>query len=219
MDGTLIDSEQAWLDAVGALAAASDKVLTAAQLDRLVGASMATTAAVLQDAGVTGSAGDIVRTLTTEVHDALIRNLQFRPGALELAASIAAAGVPQAIVSMSNRAIVDFVAGRSRVPFAVTVAGDDVARGKPHPDAYLLAAELLAVDAKCCVTFEDSANGLAAAVASGATAVAVPLYLPLDASAAAAEWAHLVGHSITDLLPLEPLSATSIIPTETPWTT
>ncbi len=46
-----------------------------------------------------------------------------------------------------------------------------VARGKPHPDLFLLAAERLAVEAKSCLVIEDSASGIKAAVAAGMTAV------------------------------------------------
>lgn len=46
-----------------------------------------------------------------------------------------------------------------------------VARGKPYPDLFLLAAERLAVEAKSCLVIEDSASGIKAAVAAGMTAV------------------------------------------------
>ena len=209
MDGTLIDSERAWLDAAAALACASDTTLEPAQLDRLVGASMTTTAKVLQESGVRGSAEVIVGTLTEQVRLGLVRDLRFRAGALELAASVAAAGVPQAIVSMSNRSIVDFVASASPVQFTARVAGDDVVHGKPHPEAYLLAAERLGAEPGRCIALEDSTTGLTAAIASGAVAVAVPLYLPVDA-AGAVEWDDLVGRDFADLQALQPLSPAPI---------
>jgi putative hydrolase of the HAD superfamily len=51
---------------------------------------------------------------------------------------------------------------------------DDVARVKPAPDLFLLAAERLGTPASRCVVFEDSPNGLRAARAAGMWAVAVP---------------------------------------------
>ena len=54
-----------------------------------------------------------------------------------------------------------------------TVTGDDVSRGKPDPDPYLLGAKLLGVDPERCVVFEDSPSGGDAARAAGATVVAV----------------------------------------------
>ncbi len=206
MDGTLIDSERAWLDAAGELAARAGVTLHRGDLDRLVGASMATTARVLQEAGIAGDASAIVDDLTARVQRGLVEHLVFRPGALALAAEVAAAGIPQAIVSMSNRVIVDHVVAAAPVALA-SVAGDDVAHGKPHPEAYLTAAARLGVAIERCVVLEDSATGLAAGVASGAVVIAVPLYLPVDASAAAAEWDDLVGRTLADLQQLAPPAA------------
>ena len=47
-------------------------------------------------------------------------------------------------------------------------------RGKPAPDPYLAAAELIGVDPGDCVAIEDSPTGVASALASGCRTVAVP---------------------------------------------
>jgi HAD superfamily hydrolase (TIGR01509 family) len=48
-------------------------------------------------------------------------------------------------------------------------SGDDVERGKPAPDLFLLAAERLGVPGPRCVVIEDSVNGVKAGVAAGMT--------------------------------------------------
>ena len=48
-------------------------------------------------------------------------------------------------------------------------SGDDVARGKPAPDLFLLSAERLRVSPSRCVVIEDSVNGVNAGVAAGMT--------------------------------------------------
>ena len=53
-----------------------------------------------------------------------------------------------------------------RVP-AELVTADDVKRGKPHPDPYLLGAERLGFAAEDCVVFEDAIAGAVAAEAAG----------------------------------------------------
>ncbi|MEV5431347.1 HAD-IA family hydrolase [Streptomyces sp. NPDC052701] len=53
------------------------------------------------------------------------------------------------------------------------VAADDVTRGKPDPEPYLLAARTLGVDPARCVVFEDAPAGLAAGRAAGMTTVAL----------------------------------------------
>jgi len=58
--------------------------------------------------------------------------------------------------------------------FGVTVCGEDVRRGKPDPEPYLLAAARLGVPAAGCVVLEDSPTGIAAARAAGCPVIAVP---------------------------------------------
>jgi sugar-phosphatase len=55
----------------------------------------------------------------------------------------------------------------------VVVTADDVSRGKPHPEPFLTGAAGLGVNASECVIFEDSPSGGRAAVATGATVIAV----------------------------------------------
>ena len=57
--------------------------------------------------------------------------------------------------------------------FDVTVSGDEVKKGKPAPDIYLLAAERLGVAASKCIAVEDSPAGISAAKAAGMKVVAV----------------------------------------------
>jgi beta-phosphoglucomutase len=57
--------------------------------------------------------------------------------------------------------------------FDVVVTGDDVARHKPDPEAYRVAAERLAVSAQACLVFEDSEVGMASAIAAGMAVVRV----------------------------------------------
>jgi mannitol-1-/sugar-/sorbitol-6-phosphatase len=55
----------------------------------------------------------------------------------------------------------------------VVVASEDVARSKPAPDGYLAGAAALRLDPRDCLVVEDSASGIAAGLAAGATVVAV----------------------------------------------
>ncbi|MFB9746748.1 HAD-IA family hydrolase [Leifsonia shinshuensis] len=94
------------------------------------------------------------------------------PGAAALLAALADAAVPVAIVTSAPRelAVARLRAAGVPVP-GVLVAAEDVSRGKPDPQGYLLAAERLGVPIRSCVVFEDAEAGLAAAVASGARVV------------------------------------------------
>lgn len=85
----------------------------------------------------------------------------------------AADRVPVALVSAAARAEIEpplAVAGL-RDAFAAVVSHDDVANGKPDPEGYLRAAELLGVEPGAMLVFEDTDVGLAAAKAAGARVV------------------------------------------------
>ena len=107
----------------------------------------------------------------------------WRPGARELLASFGDAGIPCALVSASYRVLLDAVLDRLPAgSFQASVAGDEVAWGKPHPEPYEKACRLLGVDARHCVVFEDSATGARSANAAGALVVAVPNLVPVPAA-------------------------------------
>jgi HAD superfamily hydrolase (TIGR01509 family) len=105
-----------------------------------------------------------------------------RPGARELIAAVAAAGVPYALVTSSEREFADAVLVGTGFRFPVTVTADDVARTKPDPEPYRLAAKLLDADPSSCVALEDSPNGVASATAAGCRVVAVPSLLPIPSA-------------------------------------
>jgi len=68
---------------------------------------------------------------------------------------------------------------------AVVVRGDEVPRGKPHPDIFLAAAERIGVAASACLAFEDSPMGVVAARAAGMTCIAVTTSFSAEAFQAA----------------------------------
>jgi HAD superfamily hydrolase (TIGR01509 family) len=117
--------------------------------------------------------------------DGMVRHLRagpvaWQPGAQDLLATAAAAGVPCALVSSSLRPVVDAVlAAIGDHHFGATVSGDDVECTKPHPDPYLRAAELVGVPATSCVALEDSTTGAASARAAGCRTVVVPTLTPV----------------------------------------
>jgi len=100
----------------------------------------------------------------------------------ELLAEVAAAGVPYALVTSSERPVMEAVLDQLDVAFPVTVCGDDVSKSKPDPEPYLLAAAKLGADPRHCVAIEDSPNGVASAAAAGCLTIAVPSMVPIPAA-------------------------------------
>jgi len=101
------------------------------------------------------------------------------PGIAGLLATLAASGVPTAIASSSPASWVERGAATLgiRQMFRAVVTGDEVARRKPAPDIYLLAAKRLGVAPANTVAIEDSGPGIAAARAAGMKTVAIPHWL------------------------------------------
>lgn len=96
------------------------------------------------------------------------------PGAVGLMEGLIADGAPVAVVTSAPRELAVARLRAAGVPVPeVLVAAEDVTRGKPDPEGYRRAAELIGVPIGECVVFEDAEAGLAAAVASGARAVVV----------------------------------------------
>ncbi|MEV0443154.1 HAD family phosphatase [Streptomyces spectabilis] len=92
------------------------------------------------------------------------------------------AGVPMAVASGSSRAAIEAIlAGTGLDAYLKTfVSADQVARGKPAPDVFLAAAELLGAGPERCVVLEDAVPGALAAKAAGMRCVAIP-YVPAQA--------------------------------------
>jgi HAD superfamily hydrolase (TIGR01509 family) len=98
-------------------------------------------------------------------------------------------GVPVAVASSSRRERLERTLGRAGLlgEFDVTVAGDEVPRGKPEPDMFLVAAERLGKEPGACIVVEDSPPGVAAGVAAGMVTLAVCRVPGTESSLAAAD--------------------------------
>ncbi|HZP72021.1 MAG TPA: HAD family phosphatase [Gaiellaceae bacterium] len=86
---------------------------------------------------------------------------------------LAAAQLPVALVSAASRIEIDPVLAAAGVAdaFTVIVSQDDVTRGKPDPESYLLAASRLGLAADELLVFEDTDVGVSAAKAAGSYVV------------------------------------------------
>jgi HAD superfamily hydrolase (TIGR01509 family) len=121
-------------------------------------------------------AADAVIAQRTALYIAAVADGSSIPERIREAVRYAAARVPVAIVSGSARAEIEPVLQTAGIRDAVTVvvSVDDVAAGKPDPESYLRALELLdGVAASDAVVFEDTDAGIAAAKGAGMRCVAV----------------------------------------------
>ncbi|MEV6026710.1 HAD-IA family hydrolase [Streptomyces sp. NPDC052036] len=182
MDGTLVDTERLWWEAVERVAAGLGRTLDAADQPEVLGRAVEHTADWL--ASLTGApAADVAAELHGEFADRVRDGVVPRPGALGLLDALARDGIPTALVTASPRAVADTVLqalGAER--FAVSVTADDTEHTKPAPDPYLAACRALGVDPAGCVAVEDTPTGVASAEAAGCAVLAVPSLAPIDAA-------------------------------------
>jgi beta-phosphoglucomutase-like phosphatase (HAD superfamily) len=204
MDGTLVDTEPHWIAAETALLGRYGAAWSHEQALQLVGSALPESGRVLAEhleasTGVRLDPAAVVEELLEAVVAQVSAAVVWRPGALALLRSLTAAGVPCALVTMSYRNLAETVAGMVPGAFAVVVSGDQVARGKPAPDPYLRAAQLLGVDPARCVAIEDSPTGVASGEAAGCRVLACPHMVPIPAAPGRSRVASLVDVDLTVL--------------------
>jgi len=100
-------------------------------------------------------------------------------------ASAKRAGVRLAVATAAPKENIDFTLDGLdlRAEFAAIAGAADVARGKPHPDVFLLAAERSGAHREHCIVFEDAPLGVEAARRAGMRAVVLTTTLPAEAFA------------------------------------
>jgi HAD superfamily hydrolase (TIGR01509 family) len=218
MDGTLVETEELWGEAMAALAASLGGNFSAEARERTVGTSMTVAMGILYaDLGVQRSpvqAADDARWVEDETAALMTaRGMPWRPGARELLSGVRDAGLATALVTTTPRRIAQIVLDRitaelGGTPFDVTVCGDEVPARKPDPAPYLQAMKALDVDPRSSLVIEDSQVGVTAGLASGAAVLGVPSLQPLQPEPRLQLRDSLAGLTVEDLsaLVLVPLA-------------
>jgi len=184
MDGLLLDSEPVWFDVEAAAVERLGGRWAPEHQAALIGGTLdASCRYMIEHTGASITVDELSAQLIEEMVRHFRADLPVHDGALELVDAVRAAGVRTGLVSSSYRVLVDAALDRlGRHRFDVTVAGDEVARGKPDPEPYRTACERLAVQACATVVLEDAASGIASAEAAGCVVVAVPSVAPIEAT-------------------------------------
>ena len=188
MDGTLVDSEKLWDIAIQRLYERFGGVLTPeVRLSTVGGSAEGVMRIVYTDLGMDldpdhmAATADWLHEVTGDLFEA---GLPWCDGARELLEAVTAAGVPMALVTNTRRALTERALDSiGRHYFTASVCGDEVPRGKPAPDLYRRAAELLGMAPRDCLAVEDSVTGAASAEDAGCPVLVVPndIEVPLTA--------------------------------------
>jgi HAD superfamily hydrolase (TIGR01509 family) len=177
LDGLLIDSEPLSQEAWRQAARLYGGEMTPGLLQRMLGLRQIEGASLVRETLGLHVSAEVLRVRRNDVFmDLIPGRIKLMPGARELLEELRRRAIPCGLATSAERRYVTAVLGELRLDdtFAVRVVADDVTRGKPFPDVYLLAAERLGIPPADCLVLEDAPNGVAAAKAAGMSAVAVP---------------------------------------------
>lgn len=178
VDGTLLDTEriymQAWKDAAAELGyVMTDELL---RKTRAVDAKVA--ARIFEEEIGNGFSYAETRPIRVRIAEEIIERESpiLKPGVLELLTFLQQKGIRLSVASSTNtkttkeHLAINGIADR----FEVIVGGDMIEKGKPNPDIFLKAAQLLREAPEDCIVVEDSPAGIRAGTAAGMKAVLVP---------------------------------------------
>ncbi|MGV9217739.1 HAD family hydrolase [Arcanobacterium canis] len=177
MDGTLTDSEKLWFRAeVEVLSHFGIAWVEGDQYD-VVGMSLTNAGKYFVDRfGFTQTPEEFGHMILDAVVEIGSREgLEWREGAKDFLAAAHEWGVPIALVTSSYRKFAQLTL--DDLPdgtFDAVVTGDMITHGKPAPEPYLMASEMLGVEPRECMAFEDSIPGVTSAHSSGALTVGIP---------------------------------------------
>lgn len=177
LDGLLVDSEPAWARA-DELFLARRNVACPGDLDELLlGVGQQEALEVFRSRfGIRGNDEELIAERRGLLYQVLLADLRVMEGARELVGDLSRSGMVLAVATGGH----DGVRARDILEraglwgfFSVVVSSDEVKRGKPHPDVFLLTAERLGVVPPDCVVLEDAPNGVLAARSAGMRVIGV----------------------------------------------
>jgi len=177
MDGLLIDSERPIRDAWLLAARRNNIAFIEADYLQLVGRNEADTNAILGKIfDETFPVEEMRRHVAALLSESAAHGYAVKPGAVELLCWLRAREVPCGVASSTHGTEVRRRLDQSGLLefFNAICSGDEVARGKPGPEVFLLAGQRLGIKPEDCLVFEDSEHGAIGALAAGMSAVMVP---------------------------------------------
>ncbi|MBY6241405.1 HAD family phosphatase [Methylosinus sp. Sm6] len=177
MDGTLLDTERLYVDAWIEAGRVIGVEIGRAFCLEMIGRPLQDCEALMVDRfGPDFPLDACIEACGAVVGRASRAGVPLKKGARELVEYLTAMNIPLAVATSSRRPTAEHHLGRSGLlaHFSALVTRDDVARGKPHPDSYLLAARALGAPPQRCLAIEDSPTGLRSAAAAGAMTILAP---------------------------------------------
>ena len=176
LDGTLIESELRWAAARREVTEGAGGTWHEGAQPAMMGLSTPEWTAYMQrQLGVELEAEEIRRRVLQRLQASYRGELPLLPGARAAVRRLGRRW-PLAVASSSPRELIELVIELAGLDgaFSAVVSAAEVSRGKPAPDVYLRACELLGRPPDRTVAIEDSGAGLRSAQAAGMAVVLIP---------------------------------------------
>ncbi|MDP0501956.1 MAG: HAD family phosphatase [Verrucomicrobiota bacterium JB022] len=178
LDGTLVDTEPTSLRSWHLAAKALNYPLPEDFVDSIIGQNATLIRQRLHEVTPEGFDPEAYFEEARQTYHRLLHDepVPLKPGAEGMLRWLSSLDIPLAICTSTNRFEAEHKLGSNGLLdyFQGLVCGDEVAHGKPHPEPYLKAAELLKLPPEACIAVEDSPNGVRAAHAAGMRVILIP---------------------------------------------
>ena len=192
MDGLMFDTETLAFRAWSRALAEHGLEMRTSDYSRLIGRNMADARLILLDAYGPDTPVDALDAARFRYSSAEVaeRGVPLKPGLVALLDALDALGIPRAMATSTGRERATALLERAGLAgrFHAIVCGDDITRGKPAPDIFLVAARRLDAPATSCLVLEDSEPGVRAAHAARMKTVLVPDLAPVAPAARGLAW-------------------------------
>ena len=204
VDGTLLDTERIYMHAwrIAAKEAGYDLPQEALLKTRAINRVLA--AKIFREATDEHFDYDAIYSRRLAIGEEILAQqpANLMPGVREVLDTLRSRGIPMAVASSTEygRTVAHLEHSGIIGYFDAIVGGDMVTKGKPNPDIFWKAADLLGVPYKACMVVEDSPAGIRAAASAGMVPVLIPDCVP--ASDESTALSHAVLSSMHQLLPL-----------------
>ena len=168
MDGTLVDTEKffrnAWLETADKFGLERKPELAT----EMSGSQRSKMPGILRKFYPNVDAEKYIGIVYAQVEAEREKNIELKNGVIEILEYFKSKNIPMAVASSSTADVVEKNLTRTGIKkyFSAIIGGDEIQNGKPAPDIFLKAADMIGVDSKDCYIFEDGFNGIRAAVAA-----------------------------------------------------
>jgi HAD superfamily hydrolase (TIGR01509 family) len=177
LDGLLVNSEDLYEQAGETVLRRRGKTYDATLREQMMGRPVVDAIQLMIDChSLPERLEDLMNECREVLDELLASELAPMPGVDGLLDALEAAQMPLAVATSGTRAYAHHALSQLKLKhrFRFILTAEDIRRGKPDPEVYLLAAQQLGLTPPQMMVLEDSANGCRAAVAAGAFTIAVP---------------------------------------------